>query len=77
MAAEDDRLGRGSADDRAFFERNPDRNYRARLATAYEVAWHDEMNPNAPAALPGDLFLWVLVRQIAPGVRMLSNEEGN
>jgi hypothetical protein len=38
MAAEDEQLGRGSAGDRLFFERNPDRNYRARLATSYEVA---------------------------------------
>jgi hypothetical protein len=71
MEAEDERLGRGSVGDRLFFEDNPDRNFRARLATAYEVAWHDEMNPpNALAAPSGDLFLWVVVRQIAPGMRM-------
>jgi hypothetical protein len=69
MMAEDERLDRGSVGDRLFFENNPDRNYRARLATAYEIAWHDEMTPEAPAAPPGELFLWVLVRQIAPGLR--------
>jgi hypothetical protein len=70
MEAEDERLGRGIAGDRAFFENNSNREYRARLATPYEVAWHDEMNPNALAAPPGDLFLWVVVRQLAPGMRM-------
>ena len=70
MEAEDERLGRGIAGDRAFFEDNSNREYRARLATPYEVAWHDEMNPNALAAPPGDLFLWVVVRQPAPGMRM-------
>ena len=42
MEAEDERLGRGIAGDRLFFENIPNRNFRARLATAYEVAWHDE-----------------------------------
>ena len=70
MEAEDERLGRGSVGDRAFFARNPHRSFRARLATPYEVAWHDEMNPNAPAAPSGDLFLWVVVREICPGMRM-------
>jgi hypothetical protein len=70
MEAEDDRLGRGVAGDRAFFEDHPNREYRARLATPYEVARHDEMNPNALAAPPGDLFLWVVVHQIIPGMRM-------
>jgi hypothetical protein len=70
MAAEDERLGRGSAGDRLFFENNPDRNYRARLATSYEVAWF-EMMPEAPAApSSGELFLWVLVHQVAPGMRL-------
>jgi hypothetical protein len=69
MAAKDERLGRGSAADRAFFERNPDRNYGARLATAYEVAAL-EMMSEPPAAPPGELFLWMLVHQIAPGFRM-------
>jgi len=70
MEAEDQRLGRGVAGDRVFFEDHPNREYRARLATPYEIAWHDEMNPNALAAPPGDLFLWVVVRQPAPGMRM-------
>jgi hypothetical protein len=68
LAAEDDRLGRGSASDRAF-ARNPHRNFRARLATSYEMAAL-EMMPDAPTAPSGDLFLWVVVRQIAPGFRM-------
>jgi hypothetical protein len=67
LAAEDDRLGRGSADDRAFFENNPDREYRARLATPFEVAAF-EMRVEAP--MPGGLFLWTLVHQIIPGIRM-------
>ena len=69
MAAEDDRLGRGSAADRAFFQRNPERNFCARLATPYEVAAL-EMMAEAPAAPAGELFLWTLVRQIAPGFRL-------
>ena len=68
LAAEDDRLGRGSADDRLFFQRNPNREFRARLATPYEVAAF-EMIAEAPA-LPGELFLWTLVRQVIPGIRM-------
>ena len=68
LAAEDDRLGRGSADDRAFFENNPSREYRARLATPYEVAAF-EMRVEAPT-MPGGLFLWTLVHQIIPGIRM-------
>jgi hypothetical protein len=67
LAAEDDRLGRGSADDRAFFERNPDREYRARLATPYEIAAF-EMRVVAP--MPGGLFLWTLIHQLIPGIRM-------
>jgi hypothetical protein len=67
LAAEDDRLGRGSADDRAFFENNPDREYRARLATPYEVAAF-EMRVVAP--MPGGLFLWTLIHQLIPGIRM-------
>ena len=68
LAAEDDRLGRGSADDRAFFENNPSREYRARLATPYEVAAF-EMRVEAPT-MPGGLFLLTLVHQIIPGIRM-------
>jgi hypothetical protein len=68
MAAEDDRLGRGSADDRAFFQNNPNREYRARLATPYEVAAF-EMMAEVPA-LPDEMFLWTLVHQIIPGIRM-------
>ncbi len=68
MMAEDERLGRGSVGDRLFFEDNPDRNYRARLATAYEIAWHEMMCEAPPPS--GELFLWVLVHQIAPGLRM-------
>jgi hypothetical protein len=67
LAAKDDRLGRGSADDRAFFENNPDREYRARLATAYEVAAF-EMRVEAP--MPRGLFLGTLIHQIIPGVRV-------
>jgi hypothetical protein len=68
LAAEDERLGRGSADDRDFFQRNPAREYRARLATPYEIAAF-EMMAEAPAP-PGGLSLWTLVRQIEPGFRM-------
>jgi hypothetical protein len=69
LVAEDERLGRGSAADRAFFERNPHRNYLARLATPYELAAF-EMAGGGPAAPPGELFLWTLVRQLAPGFRV-------
>jgi hypothetical protein len=68
LAAQDDRLGRGSAADRDFFENNPSREYRARLATPYEVAAF-EMRVEAPT-MPGGLFLWTLVHQIIPGIRM-------
>lgn len=68
LAAEDERLGRGVADDRAFFADNPAREYRARLATPYEVAAF-EMVSEAPA-LPDEMFLWTLVHQIIPGIRM-------
>jgi hypothetical protein len=67
LAAKDERLGRGSADDRAFFESNPDREYRARLATPYEVAAF-EMRVVAP--MPVGLFLWTLIHQLIPGIRM-------
>jgi hypothetical protein len=63
MAAED-----GSADDRAFFAANPAREYRARLATPYEAAAF-EMLAEAPA-LPDEMFLWTLTRQLAPGFRI-------
>ena len=67
MAAEDERRGRGSADDRAFFKRTG-RKYRARLATPYEVAAFEMMSSN-PAPPSDEMFLWSMVRQIKPGIR--------
>ena len=47
----------GSDDDRRWFRQNPDRNHRVRRALL------DEAPDNAG---PG----WVIVRQVAPGLRM-------
>jgi hypothetical protein len=53
--------------DRAFFARNPTRQYRARLATQKELA--KLTCCNALPACPAHMEIWTCVRQLAPGVR--------
>jgi hypothetical protein len=67
LIAEDERNGVGSVADRSFFEQHPDRSYRMRLATPNEVAVA-ELNGSPPPT--GGQFVWMAVRQVAPGVRM-------
>jgi hypothetical protein len=57
MSAADVWPSPGSDDDRAWFERHPRRSYRLRRSY--------------PDEAPDDLILgWVIVRQIAPGLRL-------
>jgi hypothetical protein len=66
--AEDDRRGVGAAEDAAFFEANPDRTYRMRLATLGEIAAFDVAG-RAGASSADGLWWLVVVRQLAPGER--------
>ncbi len=54
-------------DDAAFFERNPKRRFRLRLADAGEASLYAEYAgpPTDPA-----MFVLTLVRQLVPGVRV-------
>jgi hypothetical protein len=53
--------------DRAFFARNPTRQYRARLATQKELAKLTCCNALPPC--PSYMEIWTCVQQIAPGIR--------
>jgi hypothetical protein len=53
--------------DRAFFARNPTRQYRARLATQKELAKLAACN--ALPACPPHMQIWTCIQQIAPGMR--------
>lgn len=57
-------------DDWTFFRRNPDRNFRARLATQAEVAdlaAHGALGPDVEL---GELFVYAFVRRGADGLSM-------
>jgi hypothetical protein len=62
MAADD-----SSQLDKAFFARNPTRQYRARLATQKELAKLAACN--AMPACPPHMQIWTCIQQIAPGMR--------
>src|SRR5436309_845154 len=62
LSNQDDRNGKGPEDDRAFFEKFPDRSYRARLATTNEVAILEGLG-DLPS-IPDSMFWWAAVWQI-------------
>jgi hypothetical protein len=66
LLAEDERLGRGSASDREFFACNPDRTYRLRPATRYEIAVLEDL-VEAP---PDGSTQWTAVRKLSEGTRV-------
>jgi hypothetical protein len=54
--------------DKAFFQRNPHRQYRARLATAGELAKLIACNA-MPRPMPANMEVWTCVKQVLPGIR--------
>jgi hypothetical protein len=64
-----------SIDDSAFFARNPDRNFRVRLATSHELAAVERAGGTLPP-LAEDRFWWTAIKQLAPGVRVFLHVEG-
>ena len=71
LIREDEERGVGSIQDSAFFEQNPQRNFRMRLATQGEIAVTELISNNGmPLAVPENAMWWVVIKQIAPGVRM-------
>jgi hypothetical protein len=69
LSAQDERLKMGSEDDRNFFAQHPERQYRVRIATPYEVAVL-EIVGKQHTGLPHDMFWWSAIRLVAPGQRM-------
>ncbi len=69
LVADDENAGIGSSDDAAFFERHPERNFRMRLATANEIAT-TELLGGATSQIDDQRFDWMVIKQIATGVRM-------
>lgn len=67
LVAVDEEQGRGSISDRVFFENNPQRRYRMRLATPAEIATATLIGWSPPT---NDRFLWVCVHHLRPGVRL-------
>lgn len=71
LIRKDEERGIGSIQDSAFFEQNPQRNFRMRLATPGEIAATEIIsNAGAPLSLPADCLWWTVIKQLAPGVRM-------
>jgi hypothetical protein len=71
LICEDEKRGVGSIQDAAFFEQNPDRNFRMRLATPGEIAATEIIcNDGAPLPLPESALWWTIIKQVRPGVRM-------
>jgi hypothetical protein len=71
LACEDEERGVGSIEDAAFFEQNPERNFRMRLATPGEIAATEIIsNDGAPLPLPENALWWTVIKQVSPGVRM-------
>jgi hypothetical protein len=71
LIREDEERGVGSIQDAAFFEQNPDRNFRIRLATPGEIAATEMINnAGKPLALPDDALCWTVIKQVASGVRI-------
>lgn len=68
LMGEDEDRGTGSFADAAYFEAQPQRNYRMRLATRAEIEAMDRVN--GPRPLGKGSFKWVVVRQVAPGMRI-------
>ena len=65
---EDEERGTGSFADAAYFEAQPQRSYRMRLATPAEIEAMERVNGSRP--LGKGSFKWVVVRQLAPGMRI-------
>jgi hypothetical protein len=63
LLAQDENQGKGSDEDRIFFEKNTSRNYRIRIATDAEVKMQE-------IECPDTHFWWTAVRQEKPGVRI-------
>jgi hypothetical protein len=68
MMAADEAAGRGSVSDRAFFEANPNRRYRMRLATQYEITAAEILD--LPLPMSGHIAVWSVVKHMAPGARL-------
>ena len=68
LMGEDEERGTGSFADAAYFEAQPKRRYRMRLATPAEIEAMDLANGLAP--LGKGSFRWVVVCQFAPGMRI-------
>jgi hypothetical protein len=54
--------------DKAFFQHNLHRQYRARLATPEELAKLIACN-SMPSPMPTDMQVWTCVKQVFPGFR--------
>ena len=54
--------------DKAFFAQHPERSYRARLATAGELA-RLRLARAMPPLVRADMFVFTCVRQLVPGMR--------
>jgi hypothetical protein len=63
----EEQAGKGFEEDRVFFEQHPERSHRLRLASANEIATFAVTGMAPP---PSDLFWWVAVRRVRPGIRM-------
>jgi hypothetical protein len=71
LIRKDEKRGVGSIQDAAFFEQNPERNFRMRLATSGEIAATEIISNNgAPLPLPENALWWTVIKQVAPGLRM-------
>jgi hypothetical protein len=55
--------------DCVFFEQNPDRKHRLRLACQAEVEEYEIVHGGRPI-LPPDYWMFIVVRCVAPGLRM-------
>ena len=62
--------------DRKFFERHRDRSNRLRLASKAETAQMVIAGDTSAQGLDADTVLFVLVRQLAPGVRLRAYAPG-
>jgi hypothetical protein len=70
LIRKDEKRAVGSIEDAAFFEQNPKRNFRMRLATPGEIAATEIIgNGGAPLPLPEGALWWTIIKQVSPGVR--------
>jgi hypothetical protein len=68
LMKEDEDRGIGSTADARYFKEQPHRHHRVRLATSAEISAMDLVN--GPPPLSAGDFRWVVIRQLAPGVRV-------